>query len=277
MDIIIIYISFSFYVALLVSSQTTTEHTDVMQHNRSKSGRSRKREPPRVVAVSPPTTVSRPQDGSVEANPYASQQKMQVTASSVSGLPPSFIPELPRPMIESVASGFAIGDLDSSYDAYIIPDITAMFGTWDLLLERSESTDAIMSSLGVSGMKRAVMRNANTALVISDSDGQSNKPSIKITTRMPMNNIKTGVVYLDGQPFQISDSDTGPWTSVATIANGRLYQKRVSSKGTMYDVRATLSADPLGRTSQAPLHVFKWTFIDKSGKKNVAHRFFSPA
>jgi len=181
-----------------------------------------------------------------------------------------------KPTVGSEPDDFYEGDLDSSFDAYVIPDIKAMMGNWNLLIDRSESTESIMAALGVSGMKRAVMRNASTGLEISEGSN-AKRASVKMTTRLPMNNVKSGVVHTDGQPFSVTDSDTGAWTAVAVVKNGRLMQKRVSQKGTMYDVRATLSADPQGRTSEAPLHLFKWTFIDKSGRKMVSHRYFSSA
>lgn len=54
------------------------------------------------------------------------------------------------------------------------------------------------------------------------------------------------------------DSDTGvTWTNESVFVNGRLYQRRVSELGTMFDVRCVFREDPEGITDLAPLQLFK--------------------
>eukprot|EP00923_Selenidium_pygospionis_P032227 GHVN01056905.1.p1 GENE.GHVN01056905.1~~GHVN01056905.1.p1 ORF type:complete len:259 (+),score=33.26 GHVN01056905.1:51-827(+) len=171
---------------------------------------------------------------------------------------------------------FSEGDLDHLLVKKSVKDFSAMVGKWEILLDRSEPTDALMAALGISFLKRALVRKAITSVEIRQLEAsEEGRPFIYLASYLPMNNVKEGPVYVDGAPFSVVDSDTGLWRSTAMIADdGRLLQKRVSPKGVMYDVRATFEHDPEGKVKNSPLHLFKWTFIANSGEKYVAHRWF---
>eukprot|EP01068_Selenidium_serpulae_P007695 Selendium_serpulae@DN4778_c0_g1_i2.p1 len=166
------------------------------------------------------------------------------------------------------------GDLEPEYLEKALPHFEPMIGKWDILLSRSEPMDAILTALGVSFIKRSVLKRAQTQVEVDPIKSENDRDFTIVRSFLPMNTIKAGQIFVDNRPFSVVDSDTGVWKSTAMIADGRLLQKRVSRKGVMYDVRATFAADPEGVVSNKPLHLFKWTFITRKGEKFVSHRWF---
>lgn len=177
--------------------------------------------------------------------------------------------------MNQIEAYFADGMLDSSFDRLVVRDINPMIGSWRLVPEISESTDDIFQALGVSPLKRSLMRDYQSLTEIGRPTGDK-RPAVSLTTHLPLSIVKRATVYVDGNIFQLSDSDTGTWNAVAVIYNGVLLQKRASTTGTMYDVRATIQHHP-DNPEYSPMHLFKWTFIDNRGRKHVAHRYFKKA
>lgn len=67
------------------------------------------------------------------------------------------------------------------------------------------------------------------------------------------------------------DSDTGvTWENESIFLNGRLYQRRTSKLGIMYDVRCVFSSDPEDKCQYTPLQLFKVSeTLPMKSKKSV--------
>lgn len=167
------------------------------------------------------------------------------------------------------------GDLDPQLLGASLKEFEPMIGRWESLDERSEPADAILAALGISFIRRSVFRRATTQVEITDiQTTPDGRDFTTVVSFLPANTIKEGQIFIDNRPFASVDKDTGVWKSIATIADGRLLQRRESRRGVMYDVRATFASDPDGLVRGGPLHLFKWTFITRQGRKYVAHRWF---
>jgi len=171
-------------------------------------------------------------------------------------------------------SDFADGEFDPSILPLVLESIDSVFGMWELLKERSESADAIMKALGVGMMKRMAINNCSTSVELKPIACVKGRPSVYMTSFLPLNNKKEGDVFVDNVPFDYDDGDAGVWTTSAKIVGGRILQKRTSPKGVMFDIRGTFATDPKGIIKDCPLQLFQWTYIDTKGKKISCERWF---
>eukprot|EP00918_Siedleckia_nematoides_P079208 GHVU01173476.1.p2 GENE.GHVU01173476.1~~GHVU01173476.1.p2 ORF type:complete len:205 (+),score=41.20 GHVU01173476.1:1614-2228(+) len=176
---------------------------------------------------------------------------------------------------------FDDGDFDLGQgmlaNAVIVEDHEALTGYWELIKERSESSDGLMAALGVGKLKRMALNNSTPGLTLGKVMKQENtgKPFVNLVSHLPLGITKSADIFLDGEEFHIEDGDTGGWKTKATFRKGRVLQRRESEKGVMYDVRAVFEKDPEGKVPDSPVLIFKWTFIEaKTNKKFVAHRWF---
>lgn len=147
-------------------------------------------------------------------------------------------------------------------------------GVWEILPDRSDTCDEIMAAMGIGSIKRGLLRRFKTRILIRLLKGSGGAVKVHITTCLPMGVKKEGVVDIDGGSIEQADSDTGvTWRNNSIFRDGRLLQYRTSELGVMYDIRAVFSEDPENRTTERPLQLFRWTFVDKKGKKQTANRW----
>ncbi|PHJ22385.1 transmembrane protein [Cystoisospora suis] len=172
-------------------------------------------------------------------------------------------------------SFFRLGDIPEVWFDSIAKVATAFRGSWQILLNRSDPVDELMKALGFSMIKRRVMATYSSITDMELIKNDEKSPVIKITTHLPLNNLKQSVVSFDNTWAEQKDSDTGTWRTWSVWMDGRAIQRRESSLGTMFDVRVIFPSDPLSTDSKTteqavsgPLMLFKWTFIP-TGKQPI--------
>lgn len=74
-------------------------------------------------------------------------------------------------------------------------------GLWEVIPERSDPCDEIMSALGIGALKRTALRNYRTRVEIKIVKDESGNLKIHILTNLPMGFKKEGTVYTDGRSF----------------------------------------------------------------------------
>ncbi|KFG43256.1 putative transmembrane protein [Toxoplasma gondii FOU] len=165
-------------------------------------------------------------------------------------------------------NSFQLGDIADVWFDSITREATAFRGSWQVLLNRSDPVDELMKALGISMLKRRVMASYSSITDMELIKDDAKSPVIKITTHLPLNNLKQSVVAFDNTWAEQKDSDTGTWRTWSVWINGRAIQRREGPLGTMFDVRAIFPSDPLSTESKiesqgvsGPLMLFKWTFI----------------
>ncbi|PFH36121.1 hypothetical protein BESB_043130 [Besnoitia besnoiti] len=172
-------------------------------------------------------------------------------------------------------TSFQIGDIPEIWFDAVSREATAFRGSWQILLSRSDSVDELMKALGISMLKRRVMATYSSITDMELIKNDEKYPVIKITTHLPLNNVKQSVVAFDNTWAEQTDSDTGTWRTWSVWINGRAIQRREGPLGTMFDVRVIFPSDPLstdgkpnGQEASGPLMLFKWTFIP-TGKQPI--------
>eukprot|EP01071_Lankesteria_metandrocarpae_P005615 Lankesteria_metandrocarpae@DN4065_c0_g1_i1.p1 len=168
------------------------------------------------------------------------------------------------------------GDINVDWRPLAAQEMDAFFGDWQTLGARSDSTDGMMSALGVGMLIRSVMNRMNPKTKI-ERVVRDDSHFIKIATHFPFGKVKEADIPTNGGSFEQEDTDTGAtWSTRAYFHAGRLLQKRMSDKGTMYDVRCVFDKDPEGKTTESPVMLFKWTFINaKTNKTIVCNRWLA--
>ncbi|CBZ50485.1 conserved hypothetical protein [Neospora caninum Liverpool] len=171
-------------------------------------------------------------------------------------------------------NSFQLGDIAEVWFDSISRQAAAFRGSWQVLLNRSDPVDDLMKALGISMLKRRVMASYSSITDMELIKDDEKSPVMKITTHLPLNNLKQSVVAFDNTWAEQKDSDTGTWRTWSVWINGRAIQRREGPLGTMFDVRAIFPSDPLATETKAgqevsgPLMLFKWTYIP-TGKQPI--------
>lgn len=89
------------------------------------------------------------------------------------------------------------GDIPEVWFDSIAKEATAFRGSWQILLNRSDPVDELMKALGFSMIKRRVMATYSSITDMELIKNDEKSPVIKITTHLPLNNLKQSVVSFD--------------------------------------------------------------------------------
>eukprot|EP01069_Polyplicarium_translucidae_P004793 Polyplicarium_translucidae@DN2658_c0_g1_i2.p2 len=92
---------------------------------------------------------------------------------------------------------YSPGDVAGELLPAVSRDISDLEGLWELL-PRSDSIDAILQTLGVGAVKRAIMKKCTPKVLIKIESGEENQdphvPSLSIVSLLPMGTTKSGAV-----------------------------------------------------------------------------------
>eukprot|EP00922_Rhytidocystis_sp_ex-Travisia-forbesii_P056543 GHVS01083685.1.p1 GENE.GHVS01083685.1~~GHVS01083685.1.p1 ORF type:complete len:625 (-),score=108.12 GHVS01083685.1:451-2325(-) len=172
---------------------------------------------------------------------------------------------------------FTAGDISESLWDQCITDPRGMQGSWQVQLARSDSISPILEGLGVGRMKRSIVAAYPSVVKMSVlSSEPSHQPTIHMVTHLPMGITKQATIDFNGEEVTQADGDTGAWQTVPYFVRGRAMQRRVNSRGVMFDVRCALPSDPAG-VIPGKVMLFQWTFIPHGKAPLVARRWLQLA
>ncbi|EZG55403.1 hypothetical protein GNI_113450 [Gregarina niphandrodes] len=172
---------------------------------------------------------------------------------------------------------YRLGELPSEVQDLIIRDIDEIQGTWRERQKRKDEVLAMLQRLGVGGIKRRLVVNAeslfeirkewpvkqiNESQLLQEDNALSPRSATEASTEpsspvrgagsvaeskwwqkqhFPAGRFVEGAICVNSnEAVEIVDPETGPWSCTAKIAEGVFYQKRTSEKHqvTMYETRA---------------------------------------
>jgi len=87
-------------------------------------------------------------------------------------------------------SEFEAGEFDPKLLPSVLQSIDKLFGMWDLIKERSDSTDSLMKAIGIGMLKRMAVNNSTTSVELKPITTVNGRRSIFMTSFLPMNNKK---------------------------------------------------------------------------------------
>lgn len=99
---------------------------------------------------------------------------------------------------------YSEGDIAAEWVPGLVShEIEMLQGVWEVMPERSDTCDEIMSALNIGLIQRSALRRYRSRVDIQIvPEGSGKAPKVYIRTNLPMGFVKEGTVYTDGRSFE---------------------------------------------------------------------------